>query len=120
MQTDSMREQLVTQAILALQGSLYRLAFSYVHDPDEAMDLVQECAYRALKNRARLRDGDGENISATVRGRSFPWLRYLLTMPSLCKVGRERLPAFFVTKFRQMPHIVQNIFQEERTWTSAI
>ena len=29
MQTDSMREQLVTQAILALQGSLYRLAFSY-------------------------------------------------------------------------------------------
>ena len=39
MQTDSMREQLVTQAILTLQGSLYRLAFSYVHDPDEAMDL---------------------------------------------------------------------------------
>ena len=42
LQTDSMREQLVTQAILALQGSLYRLAFSYVHDPDEAMDLVQD------------------------------------------------------------------------------
>ena len=73
-----------------------------------------------FRRRARLRDGDGENISATVRGRSFPWLRYLLTMPSLCKVGRERLPAFFVRKFRQMPHIVQNIFQEERTWTSAI
>ena len=63
-----------------------------------------------FRRRARLRDGDGENISATVRGRSFPWLRYLLTMPVLCKVGRERLPAFFVTKFRQMPHIVQNIF----------
>ena len=73
-----------------------------------------------FRRRARLRDGVGENISVTVHGRSFPWLRYLLTMPVLCKVGRERLPAFFVRKFRQMPHIVQNIFQEERTWTSAI
>ena len=44
MQTDSMREQLVTQAILTLQGSLYRPASSYVRDADEAMDRVQECA----------------------------------------------------------------------------
>lgn len=83
MQTDSMREQLVTQAILTLQGSLYRLAFSYVHDPDEAMDLVQECAYRALKNRARLRDEAGVK----------PWLFKILVNLALDQIKRGRREA---------------------------
>lgn len=83
LQTDSMREQLVTQAILALQGSLYRLAFSYVHDPDEAMDLVQECAYRALKNRARLRDETGVK----------PWLFKILVNLALDQIKRGRREA---------------------------
>jgi hypothetical protein len=34
--------------------------------------------------RARVRDGDGENISATVCGGWSPWLRYLLAWNKRC------------------------------------
>lgn len=81
MQLDSMREQCVTEALLALQGSLYRLARSYVHSPEDAMDLVQECAYRALKNRDKLRDMAGVK----------PWLYKILINLALDRVkGRRR------------------------------
>ena len=80
MQLDSMREQCVTEAILALQGSLYRLALSYVHNPEDAMDLVQECAYRALKSRDHLRDMAGVK----------PWLYKILINLALDRIKKSR------------------------------
>ena len=34
----------------------YRLAYSYVQSPEDAMDVVQESAYKALKNSKGLKN----------------------------------------------------------------
>ncbi|MCK4676143.1 MAG: RNA polymerase sigma factor [Gammaproteobacteria bacterium] len=40
----------------ARRNKLYRIAYSWCHDPALADDLVQETVYKALKNASRLRD----------------------------------------------------------------
>lgn len=47
-------DQLCTR-ILASRDRLYRLAYSYVRNEEDAMDIVQEVAYKALKNERKLR-----------------------------------------------------------------
>lgn len=44
----SVKLQQVEKALLELYPSLYRLAYSYVHNPDDAMDIVQDSAYKAI------------------------------------------------------------------------
>lgn len=44
----SVKLQQVERAVLELYPSLYRLAYSYVKNPDDAMDIVQESAYKAI------------------------------------------------------------------------
>lgn len=50
----------VEQEILASYDKLYRLAFSYVKNEQDAMDVVQESVYKAMKNASRSKK---ENIS---------------------------------------------------------
>lgn len=52
----------------ARRNKLYRIAYSWCHDPALADDLVQETIYKALKNASKLRD------SATLDG----WLYRIL------------------------------------------
>lgn len=40
----------------ARRDKLYRIAYSWCHDPALADDLVQETIYKAIKNAAKLRD----------------------------------------------------------------
>ena len=40
----------VEELILSSYESMYRLAYSYVRNEDDAMDIVQESAYKAIKN----------------------------------------------------------------------
>ena len=42
----------------ARRNKLYRIAYSWCHDPALADDLVQETIYKAIKNASRLRDID--------------------------------------------------------------
>jgi len=48
-------QQLVEQELLTSYNSLYRLAFTYVKNESDAMDIVQESAYRAIKNASSLK-----------------------------------------------------------------
>ena len=48
------KEQLVEQIILDNYNRYYRLAYSYVHNPDDAGDIVQNGAYQAIKNSGTL------------------------------------------------------------------
>lgn len=48
-------QEKVEEQILADYSSLYRLAFTYVKDPDDAMDVVQESVYKAILGASRLR-----------------------------------------------------------------
>ncbi len=49
------KEQLVEQIILDNYNRYYRLAYSYVHNPDDAGDIVQNGAYQAIKNSGTLK-----------------------------------------------------------------
>ncbi len=52
------KQQLVEQELLSSYESLYRLAFTYVKNEPDAMDVVQESAYKAMKNAGSLKRGD--------------------------------------------------------------
>lgn len=45
----NLRQQ-VEEQLLASYKSMYRIAFTYVKNEDNALDIVQESAYRAMKN----------------------------------------------------------------------
>lgn len=68
-----MQEQVLTQFLLENQAYLYRMAYSYLKHPEDAMDAVQSTACRALERCATLR-----NPSA-VR----PWVTRILL--NICK-----------------------------------
>ena len=51
-------QQEVEAQILASYEQLYRLAFTYVKNPDDAMDIVQESVYKAIANAAEVRRVD--------------------------------------------------------------
>lgn len=55
MNTPKMQQQ-VEQELLASYESLYRLAFTYVKNESDAMDVVQESAYKAIRNAASIRN----------------------------------------------------------------
>ena len=57
MSPSSMQQQVESQ-LLASYESLYRLAYTYVKNPDDAMDVVQESAYRAIKDCKGVRNKD--------------------------------------------------------------
>lgn len=44
------KQQLVEQELMDSYESLYRLAYTYVKNESDAMDVVQESAYKAIKN----------------------------------------------------------------------
>lgn len=50
------KEGLVQEALLKNYKSYYRLAFRYVHQETDAMDIVQEGAYRAMRKANTLRE----------------------------------------------------------------
>lgn len=68
-----MQEQVLIQFLLENQAYLYRMAYSYLKHPEDAMDAVQSTACRALEQCATLR-----NPSA-VR----PWVTRILL--NICK-----------------------------------
>lgn len=56
------KEELVRRILLENYESYYRLAFSYVHQEADAMDIVQEGAYKAMLKADTLRE---ENFAGT-------------------------------------------------------
>ena len=52
------REELVRKVLLENYESYYRMAFAYVHQEADAMDIVQEGAYRAMRRADTLREPD--------------------------------------------------------------
>lgn len=50
------REELVRKVLLENYESYYRMAFAYVHQEADAMDIVQEGAYRAMLKADTLRE----------------------------------------------------------------
>ena len=76
----SVKLQQVEKALLELYPSLYRLAYSYVHNPDDAMDIVQDSAYKAI-----LRAEDVKN-QETIKS----WLCRIVVNTSLDALRKKR------------------------------
>jgi len=53
---ESMHEHSLIQFLLNEQAYLYRMAYSYLKDQDDALDAVQATACRALEHQGALRD----------------------------------------------------------------
>lgn len=45
----------VEEQILDSYEALYRMAYTYVHNTEDALDIVQESVYKAMKNAAKVR-----------------------------------------------------------------
>lgn len=45
---DSNTQEIIENYIILNQNQIYRLAFSYVHNKDDALDIVQESIYKAM------------------------------------------------------------------------
>lgn len=56
MKSSNLQQQVEAQ-ILSSYSSLYRLAFVYVKNPDDAMDVVQESVYKAIAGAGGLHSG---------------------------------------------------------------
>ena len=50
------QEAIIEAQLIADYQKLYRLAYSYVHNEGDALDIVQECAYKAIKNSKSLKN----------------------------------------------------------------
>ena len=53
---DVTKEEILTQFLIETQDRSYRLAYSLLHDREDALDAVQTAACRALERRDSLRD----------------------------------------------------------------
>ncbi len=51
-------QKLVEQELLSNYASMYRLAYTYVKNESDAMDIVQESAYLAIKHASKVRNPD--------------------------------------------------------------
>ena len=52
------KEILVEQTVLEKYNQYYRLAYSYVHNEADAGDIVQNAAYKALRNSEQLKNAE--------------------------------------------------------------
>ena len=72
------KEQKIEQLLLENYNKYYRLAYSYVHHEADAADIVQNGAYKAIKNSDALKQ---EEYAQTWIYRimlttgKFPWMR---------------------------------------------
>lgn len=70
-------EAIIEAQLVADYKKLYRLAYSYVHNENDALDIVQESAYKAIKNSHSLKSPQyvGTWIYRIVINESISFLR---------------------------------------------
>ena len=80
---DSNTQEIIKEYILLNQNQIYRLAFSYVHNKDDALDIVQETIYKAMAGKRSLHKSD------SVR----PWLYRIVVNTALDFLRRKKREA---------------------------
>ena len=79
MKSEKLCQQVEEQIIKSYQ-SLYRLAYTYVRNPDDAMDIVQESVCRAI------RSASGVNSAAAIGS----WLRRIVVNTALDMLRKQK------------------------------
>ena len=77
LENETLNEALIEKQLIADYQKLYRLAYSYVHNENDALDIVQESAYKAVKNSHTLKNPQyaGTWIYRIVINESISFLR---------------------------------------------
>lgn len=83
------QQTLITDFIYENQAALYRLAFSYTHNRDAALDIVQDTVVQAISHADALRD----------RQAVKPWIYRILVNESLAYL-RQNKSWFFSMSFQ--------------------
>ena len=116
----------VEEQILQTYPSLYRLAFTYVKNPDDAMDIVQESVCKAIAGAPRLREEGAIQgwLCRIVVNASLDFLRskkQVLPLDLAREVGREDvyqdtdlLRALDRLEERERTVVVLRFFQEQK------
>ena len=81
-------EKEVEQEILASYEQLYRLAITYVKNEQDAMDVVQESAYKAMKNAGQVKE---ETYIKT-----WLWRIVINTSLDMCKKQKRIVSGVFI------------------------
>ena len=77
--------QLVEEELLSSYDSLYRLAYSYVKNEPDAMDIVQESAYKAIKHASSLKEKS--------HARTWIWRIAINTSLEFLRRRQQEIPA---------------------------
>lgn len=80
---DSNTQEIIENYMIQNQNQIYRLAFSYVHNKDDALDIVQESIYKAMTGKRSLLQ------SSSVR----PWFYRIVVNTALDFLRRKRREA---------------------------
>lgn len=80
---DSNTQEIIENYIILNQNQIYRLAFSYVHNKDDALDIVQESIYKAMAGKRSLHNSD------SVR----PWFYKIVVNTALDFLRRKKREA---------------------------
>ncbi|WP_283609011.1 RNA polymerase sigma factor [Faecalispora anaeroviscerum] len=80
---DSNTQEMIEKYIILNQNQIYTLAFSYVHNKDDALDIVQESIYKAMTGKQTL------NKSESIR----PWIYRIVVNTALDFLRRKRREA---------------------------
>ena len=114
----------VEEEILAAYPSLYRLAYTYVKNKDDAMDIVQESVYKAICNSSRVQHQEAIKswLCRIVVNTSLDLLRArakVISQEEIPESGREDayqdpdlLRALDMLEERERTIIVLRFFQE--------
>lgn len=86
------QQTLITDFIYENQAALYRLAFSYTHNRDAALDIVQDTVVQAISHADALRD----------RQAVKPWIYRILVNESLAYLRRNK-KLVFLDEFPDRP-----------------
>ena len=86
------QQTLITDFIYENQAAFYRLAFSYTHNRDAALDIVQDTVVQAISHADALRD----------RQAVKPWIYRILVNESLAYLRRNK-KLVFLDEFPDCP-----------------
>jgi len=110
-------EVVIEEFIREHQKDLYRFAYSYVKNPNDALDIVQDSVYKALKNSNTLKEQDKIKtwMFTIIRNTSFTFLQSKNKEISLSVIEeKSEEESISKTEVIYLKNLIKNLDQESQ------
>ncbi|HKL42401.1 MAG TPA: sigma-70 family RNA polymerase sigma factor [Clostridia bacterium] len=110
-------EVVIEEFIREHQKDLYRFAYSYVKNPNDALDIVQDSVYKALKNSNTLKEQDKIKtwMFTIIRNTSFTFLKSKNKEISLSVIEeKSEEESISKTEVIYLKNLIKNLDQESQ------